>query len=78
MPEVTPRYVHPDDLDRALRLLDAAGSLNTRGNSNNPSVQDAVSSAVVDLIVYAKELLKTPGPVEADPPVEPPVESPAE
>jgi hypothetical protein len=67
MPEATPRTVEYHDTQTALQLLDAAGQLITRGAaSNNLPVQEAVNSMVVDLVVYAKQLLKTPPPPEPE------------
>lgn len=68
MPEATQRRVHPDDLNQALALVDTAGRLITSvAISNNLAVQNACNSLVEDMVAFAKELIKTPVPVEPEP-----------
>lgn len=67
MPEAIQRRVHIDDLDQAIRLIDAAGLLLTRVQTSNViPVQTACNTLVEDMIAFAKELIKTPPPAEPE------------
>lgn len=69
MTETTMRQVDQYDLERALQLLDAVGTLNQRTQLVNVyPLQMAISSISEDMVAYAKELLKTPVPA-VDPPL---------
>ncbi|TWC50128.1 hypothetical protein FBY04_12021 [Pseudomonas sp. SJZ080] len=67
MPEATIREVDYQDVLKAQILVEIAGTLVSRvAPSNNMDVQGAANTLSVDLISYAKQLLKTPVPPEPE------------
>ncbi|MBC3233999.1 hypothetical protein [Pseudomonas lurida] len=62
------RVVDTDDVERALQLTEAAGRLIVSvKDANVIEVQNACNSTAIDLLAYAKELIKTPTPAPEEP-----------
>lgn len=68
MPVATPRRVDNVDLGQAIELIDAAARVSAAlPTLTRLDVQDAYNSLALDLVKFAKELLKTELPVEPAP-----------
>lgn len=68
MPVATPRRVFQEDLDQAISLIDAAARVSAAlPTLTRLDVQDAYNSLALDLVKFAKELLKTELPEEPEP-----------
>lgn len=68
MPVATPRRVDNVDLDQAIELIDAAARVSAAlPTLTRLDVQDAYNSLALDLVKFAKELLKTELPAEPAP-----------
>lgn len=60
MPVATPRRVDDTDLRQAIELIDAAARVSAAlPTLTRLDVQDAFNSLALDLVAFAKELIKT-------------------
>ena len=67
MPVATPRRVDSTDLSQALSLIDAAARVSAAlPTLTRLDVQDAYNSLALDLVAFAKELIKTEIPAEPE------------
>ena len=68
MPVATPRRVEQPDLDQAIQLIYAAARVSAAlPTLTRLDVQDAYNSLALDLVAFAKELIKTELPPAEEP-----------
>lgn len=70
MPVATPRRVDDTDLNQATQVTDAMARLMAAlPASNSAEVQAAVNTLLLDMVKFAKELIKTEVPAVVEEPV---------